>query len=304
MELAQLKAAIPTQASLWSLKPLPTPVAGKSFSIDTLVRGALTEKGLVPSPEADKRTLIRRVTVDLTGLPPTPQEIATFLADKSPNAYEKLVDRLLASPTYGEKWARHWLDVVRFGESNGYERNLIRENAWPYRDWVVKALNTDMPYSRFVAAQLAGEQIGESAGTGFLVAGVHDDVPSPDEVLTRQQRASDLDDIVSTVGETFLGLTVGCARCHDHKFDPIPQKDYYRLCATFAGVYHGDRELDPQKMLLALRRIRKRSGTYATSRKPGRRYPRWANEETFSAVEARFVPLHSGPPRRMVRNPV
>lgn len=288
-ELAQLKSAIPAPNSLWSLKPLPAPAPGKPFSIDTPVRAVLAQKGLVPSPEADKRTLLRRVTVDLTGLPPTPQEIAEFLADKSPTAYERRVDRLLVTSAYGEKWARHWLDVVRFGESNGYERNLIRENAWPYRDWVVRVLNADMPYSRFVKAQLAGEQIGESAGTGFLVAGVHDDVPSPDEVLTRQQRASDLDDIVSTVGETFLGMTVGCARCHDHKFDPIPQKDYYRLCATFGGVYHGDRDLDPQKSATRTEAYQKALWDIRNLAKTGQRLSPLANEETFPSVEARFV---------------
>ncbi|MBB6048919.1 DUF1553 domain-containing protein [Armatimonas rosea] len=295
-ELALLKKALPTTTTLWSLKPLTSPPApspkGKGVSIDALVRAELAKKGLKPSPEADKRTLIRRVTVDLTGLPPTAEEIAAFVKDMRPDAYEKLVDRLLASPAYGEKWARHWLDVVRFGESNGYERNLLRENAWPYRDWVIGALNADMPYERFVKAQLAGDQVGEAAATGFLVAGVHDDVPSPDEVLTRQQRASDLDDMVATTAETFLGLTVGCARCHDHKFDPIPQTDYYRLSAVFAGVYHGERELEPQGKVSALERQRRFQSALWEVRglaKAEQKLSALGNEDAFPPTYAKFV---------------
>ncbi len=284
-ELAQLKKALPTITTLWSLKPL----SGKPVGIDTLVRAALAQKGLKPSPEADKRTLIRRVTVDLTGLPPTPGEIAAFVTDTRPSAYEKLVDRLLASSAYGEKWAKHWLDVVRFGESNGYERNLLRENAWPYRDWVIGALNADMPYDKFVKAQLAGDRLGEPAATGFLVAGVHDDVPSPDEVLTRQQRASDLDDIVATTSETFLGLTVGCARCHDHKFDPIPQTDYYKLCATFAGVYHGERELTKQNTAAQQRQYQSALWDVRNLAKADQKLSALGNEEAFPPTYAKFV---------------
>uniref|UniRef100_UPI00286A4244 DUF1553 domain-containing protein n=1 Tax=Armatimonas sp. TaxID=1872638 RepID=UPI00286A4244 len=295
----------------WSLKPLSNPLPSEARAaggrgsheerargdglkgsgfLDTLVRAQLTKNGLKPSPEADKRTLIRRVTVDLTGLPPTPGEIAAFVSDKRPDAYEKLVERLLASPAYGEKWAKHWLDVVRFGESNGYERNLLRENAWPYRDWVIGALNADMPYDKFVKAQLAGDALGETAATGFLVAGVHDDVPSPDEVLTRQQRASDLDDIVATTSETFLGLTVGCARCHDHKFDPIPQRDYYKLCATFAGVYHGERELTPQAKTTERQRVYQSALWEVRGlAKADQKLSALGNAEAFPPTYAKFV---------------
>ena len=288
-ELAQLKKALPTTAPLWSLKPLPSNASRLGF-LDALIRKKLAESGLTPSPEADRRTLIRRVTLDLTGLPPTPGEIATFLADRRPDAYETLVERLLASPHYGEKWARPWLDVVHFGESNGYERNLLRESAWPYRDWVVSALNADLPYDKFIAAQLAGDALGQDAATGFLVAGVHDDVPSPDEVLTRQQRQSDLDDIVATVGETFLGLTVGCARCHDHKFDPIPQRDYYRLCSVFSGVRHGERSLEPAEKLASRQSEYQQalSAVRALAR-PGQKLSALGNAEAFSPVTARFV---------------
>ena len=158
-------------------------------------------------------------------------------------AYEMLVDKYLASPHYGERWARHWLDVVRFAESDGFEMNQPRPNAWPYRDYVIRALNEDRPYDRFVAEQLAGDALGVDEATGFLVGGPVDRVKSPDITLTLQQRADELNDILSTTSSAFLGLTVGCARCHNHKFDPISQVDYYAMKAVFAGVQHGDRPL-------------------------------------------------------------
>jgi hypothetical protein len=245
---------------LWSLLPVrrsriprtPYDALAKS-PVDHFVFARLAQKGLKPSPPAGKRELLRRVTIDLTGLPPTPEELDAFLADSSPNAYEKVVDRLLASPAYGERWARHWLDVVRYGESHGYEQNHLRPNAWPYRDYVIRALNEDRPYDRFIAEQLAGDVLGKGdphieAATGFLVAGIHDTVGIQTEEGTRQQRANDLDDIVSTTGAAFLGLTLNCARCHDHKFDPISQKDYYRMTAVFAGVRHGERPLTLRKL--------------------------------------------------------
>jgi hypothetical protein len=176
-------------------------------------------------------------------LPPTPEEVTAFESDPSPGAYEKLVDRLLASPRYGERWARHWLDVVRFADSHGFEMNQPRPTAWPYRDWVIRSLNEDKPYDRYVFEQLAGDACGADAATGFLVAGPYDQVKSPDPVLTAQQRADELHDMVSTTASAFLGLTVGCARCHDHKFDPISQADYFRMVACLAGVQHGERPL-------------------------------------------------------------
>jgi cytochrome c553 len=235
----------------WALAPVrrpdPPQVAGReghvTNPIDAFVLARLEKDGLKPSPPADRRTVIRRLKFDLLGLPPTPQEVEAFVNDRSADAYEKLADRYLASPQYGERWARHWLDVVRFAESHGFETNTVRANSWPYRDWVIKALNDDLPYDRFVFEQLAGDTVGRDAATGFLVAGAWDAVQSPDPVLTANQRADELHDIVSTVGATFLGLTVGCARCHTHKFDPIPQLDYYRLKAAFAGVQHGEREV-------------------------------------------------------------
>jgi mono/diheme cytochrome c family protein len=247
-------------ADWWAFQPVRRPAVPRTRfdalarnAVDHFLFAALEKKGLQPAPPADRLALLRRVTFDLTGLPPTPDEVSAFLADNAPDAYQKVVDRLLASPAYGERWARHWLDVVRFGESNGYEQNHLRQSAWPYRDYVIRALNEDRPYAQFIIEQLAGDVAGPGDGsaeaaTGFLVAGVHDTVGIQTEEGTRQQRANDLDDMASTIGAAFLGLSLNCARCHDHKFDPIPQKDYYRLTAVLAGVQHGERPLGPRTL--------------------------------------------------------
>src|SRR5262249_49189327 len=253
----------------WSLQPLrrerpprvddPRPGAN---AIDAFVLRKLAEQGLRPAPPADRRTLLRRATFDLTGLPPTPEEIDAFLADRSPDAWEKVIDRLLASPAYGERWARHWLDVVRFAESHGYETNALRMTAWPYRDYVVRAFNQDIPYPQFILEQLAGDPLAGAdvltqAATGFLVGGAHDVVGNQTLEGQFQQRMDDLDDVVTATGATFLGLTVNCARCHDHKFDPISQKDYYALQAVFAGVQHADRDIrTPGQMSPAVAQLR------------------------------------------------
>src|SRR5687768_14565787 len=231
----------------WSLRPIKrpsVPTIRDSQSairnpIDSFIQAKLHQTGLRSAPPADRRALIRRVTIDLTGLPPTPEEIQSYLSDKSEKSYDRVVDRLLASPAYGERWARHWLDVVRFGESTGYEQNHLRNTAWPYRDYVIRAFNEDKPYNAFVREQLAGDVLKDEnnrstvssfilhpsslnqAATGFLVAGVHDNVGIQEEEGTRQQRANDLDDMVATTAEAFLGITAGCAKCHDHKFDQI-----------------------------------------------------------------------------------
>jgi hypothetical protein len=217
--------------------------------VDAFLLEKLTTQNLAFSVEADSRALIRRVSFDLVGLPPSPEEIAAFEAacleaGTTDGPYGELVNRLLASPHYGERWARHWLDVVRFAESDGFETNKARANAWPYRDWVIESLNADKPFDRFVREQVAGDVLDADAATGFLVGGAKDRVLSPDPVLTANQRADELHDIVGTMGSAFLGLTVGCARCHDHKFDPVPQIDYYRLKAVFEGVQHGERPLE------------------------------------------------------------
>ena len=232
----------------WAFKPIerpPVPVEtkNKSWAIDAFIQAKLAENKLTPSREADRRTLIRRLYFDLIGLPPSPEQVRAFEQDNSPSAYERLVETLLASPRYGERWARHWLDVVRFAETSGFEVNTPRPNAWPYRDYVIRAFNEDKPYNQFVVEQIAGDALGEDAATGYLVAGPDDLVKSPDPVLTANQRADELHDIVSTTSTAFLGLTVGCARCHNHKFDPIPQTDYFAMKAVFEGVRHGERKL-------------------------------------------------------------
>lgn len=251
-----IKARARADKDWWSLRPLsdakPPAVngapAGWDSAIDRFVYAKLAEKGLRPSGAASRRELIRRVTYDLTGLPPTPEEIEAFERDPLVGAYERVVDRLLASPRYGEQWGRHWLDVIRFGESSGFERNIIRDNAWPFRDYVIRSFNDNKPFDLFIIEHLAGDQIGGGdpaveVGTGFLVAGPYDDVGNQDAKAAAQIRANTVDDIVSATGSAFLGLTLNCARCHDHKFDPIPQADYYRVQSALWGVQQGSREL-------------------------------------------------------------
>ena len=244
-------ADVGQKSAHWSFQPLVRPpVPGQAgmpvppHAIDAFVRAKLHEQHLSPNPPADRRTLIRRLSFDLLGVPPSPEEVAAFEADADPVAYEKLVDRYLASPQFGERAARFWLDTVRFAESDGFETNQPRPNAWRYRDYVIDAFNRDLPYDQFVKQQLAGDQLGAGVATGFIVGGAWDRVKSPDPILTAQQRADELHDMVSTTGSVFLGLTVGCARCHSHKFDPIPQTDYYAMKAVFEGVMHGERELE------------------------------------------------------------
>lgn len=233
-----------TRKAHWSFEPVVRPgIPGEQNAIDHLIVRALEEKALSLSPGAERRTLIRRLYFDVIGLPPKPEEVAAFIADERPDAYERLVDALLASPRYGERWARHWLDVVRFAETNGFETNTPRRNAWPYRDYVIRAFNDDKPFDRFILEQLAGDALGVDEATGFIVGGAWDEVKSPDQVLTANQRADELHDMVSTTSTAFLGLTVGCARCHNHKFDPIPQTAYFAIKACFAGVQHGERKL-------------------------------------------------------------
>lgn len=267
----------------WSLRPLAQatppdppglPDAWKSNPIDRFIFAKLKEKGLSPSPLAEPRDLIRRVTYDLTGLPPLSRPHAAALNSQvsrqhaaaldrksapiaqinapggsmlpAKNAHDGLVDELLASQHYGEHWGRHWLDVVRFGESNGYERNVLIDNLWPFRDYVIRSLNDDKPFDRFIREHLAGDALDPGnptveAGVAFLLAGPYDDVGNQDAAQAAQIRADDMDEMIRTTSEAFLGMTVGCARCHDHKFDPIKQTDYYRLYATFAGVGRGNR---------------------------------------------------------------
>jgi mono/diheme cytochrome c family protein len=248
----------------WSLRPLarpPIPLVKTPgwvrTPIDAFVIHRLEQQGLKPSAEADRRTLIRRLAFDLLGLPPTPDEIDAFVRDPSPNAYERLVDRFLASPRYGERWARHWLDVAHYGDTHGYDKDKVRPHAWPYREYVIRAFNEDRLYSRFVKEQISGDVFYPDsrdgiAGLGFLAAGPWDFVGhvelregTLDKKITRNL---DRDDMVATVMNTFTSLTVQCARCHDHKFDPIAQEDYYALQAVFAAVDRADRpyKVSPQ----------------------------------------------------------
>jgi mono/diheme cytochrome c family protein len=237
----------------WSLQPLkkvdPPVVNDAKWAanpIDQFILQRLEGAGLSPSPPADRRTLIRRLSFDLIGLPPTPEEVAEFVSDKVPFAYERLVDRLLDSPHYGEHWARHWLDIVRFGESQGFERNKLRPNAWRYRDFVVEAFNSDLPYDQFIRWQLAGDVLEPdnplaTVASGFLVMGPYDLTAYENGTLDMRAaaREEELEALVATVAQTFLGLTVNCSRCHDHKFDPITQKEFYQFSAALGGTYHG-----------------------------------------------------------------
>jgi hypothetical protein len=207
-------------------------------AIDHFILARLEAAGLAPLPEAGRTTLIRRVTFDLTGLPSTIEQLDVFLADDAPGAYERLINRLLASDAYGERWAQHWLDLARFAETDGYEHDHVRPNAWRYRDWVINALNADMPYDEFVRRQLAGDEIdpGNASAriaTGFLLCGPD----MPDINLQPERRHSFLNDMTATVGSVFLGLQIGCAQCHDHKYDPISQADFYRLRAFFDAEF-------------------------------------------------------------------
>ena len=247
----------------WSYQPIvrpPLPPLKNQWirtPIDLFVLNKLNEKGLAPSVEADRRTLIRRVTYDLTGLPPSPQQVEDFVADPDPQAYERLVDRLLASSHYGERWARHWLDVVKYADTCGYDKDKLRPNAWPYRDYVIRSLNEDKPYRRFVQEQIAGDVLfpGEPdgiLGLGFIAAGPwdfigHVEVPET-KIDGKVARNLDRDDMVSGTLNTFCSVTIQCARCHNHKFDPITQDDYYGLQSIFAAVDRAERpyDLDPK----------------------------------------------------------
>lgn len=263
----------------WSLQALDAPTvpdvpgewsAWARGPIDAFVLERLTARGLTPSPAADRRTLLRRLHFDLVGLPPDSARLAAFLVDASPDAYEREVDRLLASPRHGERWARHWLDVVHYADTHGYDKDKPRPNAWPYRDWVIDAFNDDLPWRDFVRDQIAGDVLAgggtlESGdpsrvvATGMLAAGPWDYVGHVElregTVDKKKTRNLDRDDVVTNVVSSFQSLTVHCARCHDHKFDPIPQRDYYNLQAVFAGVERADRDYDANPETAAARAV-------------------------------------------------
>src|SRR5438876_42897 len=218
----------------------PPAVRNKSLvrnPIDAFIQFDLESKGLSLGSPADKVTLIRRATLDLIGLPPAPEEVDAFLTDKSARAFEKVVDRLLASPHYGERWARHWLDLARYAESEGFKEDETRPNIWRYRDYVIKSFNADKPYDRFIREQIAGDELWPDDPEARIATAFNRHYPDEHNARDlRQRRQEILNDITDTVGAVFTGLTFACARCHDHKFDPILQTDYYRLQAFFANI--------------------------------------------------------------------
>lgn len=254
----------------WAYQPLRSPPIPQVSRpdwvhnpIDAFMLAKLDEKGLTPSPQAERRILIRRLSFDLVGLPPTPEEIAAFVSDTSPDAYERLVDRLLASPRYGERWARHWMDVVHYAETHGHDQDRPRPHAWPFRDYLIRAFNEDKPYARFVMEQVAGDVLfpddpQATVALGFLAAGPWDEsslLNIADDTVDKQlARYLDRDDMVTTTMATFTGTSVQCARCHDHKFDPVSQAEYYGLQAVFAGVDRANRPYDPDPEVARTRR--------------------------------------------------
>ena len=304
----------------WSLQPLAKDF--KHADIDGFIDAKLIEQKLARSAPAKPQALIRRLSYDLTGLPPTQTEVDTFVTAHQADARkatEALVDRLLASPRYGEHWGRHWLDVVRFGESNGFERNFIIDDLYPFRDYVIRSLNEDKPFDELMREHLAGDVLGKfkpevEIGSAFLVAGPYDDVGNQDPIAKQVIRAATLDDMVTATGSAFLGLTINCARCHNHKFDPIPTEDYYRIRAAFEGTVHGRRPLatkeqtqaynatmgplnkERAKIVAEQDALTKTVETKAKALLATRRYPRpkadtLLTEELIAPTEGRFVKL-------------
>lgn len=250
---AWVKAGMPVPASFvaakrrttkhWAFQPVRPRPAGAT--IDGFILAKLQEKGLGLAPEADKRTLLRRVHLDLTGLPPTPAQVNAFLADNSAGAFEKVVDQLLASPAYGERWGRHWLDIARYSDTDGYTIDAPRD-IWPYRDWVLKAINKDMPFDQFVIEQMAGDLLPNATNDQIIATGFHRNTPSNFEggIDFEQYRVEAVADRVATTGAAFMGLTLGCARCHDHKYDPVTQREFYQIFAFWNNIDEIDKEAD------------------------------------------------------------
>ena len=315
--------------SHWAYQPLgafqPPAAAGSEARqpVDAFIRHTLASAGGRPAPEADRRTLIRRVTFDLVGLPPTPEAIEAFVADPAPDAYERLVDRLLASPQHGERWARLWMDAVHFAETHGHDQDRIRTNAWPYRDYLIAAFNGDRPYARFLQEQVAGDVLfpGDPQATvalGFLAAGPWDESSLRDireDTLDRQiARYLDRDDMITTVMSVAVSSTVHCARCHDHKFDPISQRDYYALQAVFSGVDRANRAFDPdpahhrrrQELRQQQRQVTRRDAALLDSPETRDRIRAWEEDQqsrriAWTALEPQTFVATSGVP--LVRQP-
>ncbi len=236
------------------VRPAAPEVKNRSWvrnEIDAFVLSKLEQAGLQPSPPAGPRTLLRRVYFDLIGLPPSPEEMDEFLKDPSDAAYAKVIDKLLASPHYGERWGRHWLDLARYADSGGYEFDVDRPHAWRYRDYIIKSFNEDKPYDQFIREQLANDQFKPTDPEALIATGFCRNGPTVDNADNVETRMDELDDMVTTTSSVFMGLTVGCARCHDHKYDPIPQRDYYRMQAIFFPFQKTDRVLVSQEEIEA-----------------------------------------------------
>ncbi|HAV61572.1 MAG TPA: hypothetical protein DCY13_04310 [Verrucomicrobiales bacterium] len=281
----------------WAFQPLRRPAvpAVKDPSwvrnpIDAFVLNQLEKRGLSPNPPAERRLLLRRAAYNLTGLPPSPEEVEAFTADEAPDAWPRLVDRLLGSPQYGEKWARHWLDLVRYAESNSYERDAAKPNAWRYRDYVIRSLNADKPYDRFVREQLAGDELPDRdnsslIATGYYRLGIWDDEPADRELAHYDA----LDDIITTTGQVFLGLTIDCARCHNHKIDPISQADYYRFVAFFRNINHYKNGGPTDEALLFENDQQRQIYEQGMATLNGKRHQ---TKQELAAIERRFRELH------------
>jgi hypothetical protein len=283
-------------------RPEPPAVANSAWvrnPIDAFILAKLEAKGLAPNPPADRLALVRRVYADLIGLPPTPDEADAFVNDQAPDAYERLVEKLMASPHYGEKWGRHWLDVVRYAETNGYERDGPKPFAWRYRDYVIRSFNDDKPFDQFIREQIAGDEIaptiadGEAAaeaiiGSGYHRLGLWDDEPADPE----QARFDEFDDLVATTGQAFLGMTLNCARCHDHKIDPIPQADYYKMVAFFRDIppYSNTRDVSSKFNLTDITPAARRSAYEADLKK---------RESRIDALAASMVAIEDEGIRKM-----
>ncbi len=302
----------PEPAEHWSFKPVEHPVPPATVNrewprndVDRFILARLEKEGLRPAPETDRVRWLRRVSFDLIGLPTTPEQVAAFVQDRRSDAYERVVDELLNSPRYGERWAQHWLDVVRYADTHGFEVNTERPHAWPYRDYVIRAFNQDTPYDRFIREQIVGDALGEDAATGFLLTA---SVLLPgqigaDDVSKRLARQDALDEIVVNLGQTFLGLSVGCARCHDHKFDPISARDYYAMQAFVAGVEYENREMrtpeteaqrrEEATLKTRVAEIDRALAKFVPLARPGsgktRETSAKENVETFAPVTAKFV---------------
>ncbi len=302
--------------SWWSLQSLRTEF--DHHSIDGFIQAELDEKKLSRNPPADPRTLIRRIFYDLTGLPPSSDDVENFVDEYrvDDRARDKivgdLIDRLLASPRYGERWGRHWLDVIRFGESAGFERNVIIDDLYPFRDYVIRSINDDKPFNQFIIEHLAGDVIGKDnpsveVASAFLVAGPYDDVGNQDKVAQANIRAATIDDMITATASAFLGLTINCARCHNHKFDPIPAEDYYRIRAAFEGTTHGRRVVATQEARTdhaARLNPSTNSSRLSKKRKPNSKGKLTTEPKSLSKQQSRRVQrsTNSGPTKRFHRS--